>query len=156
MSLATLAAAVRSYVAKFPNTPQLVTDNVTKAVGWVKNQPWLNDAYALWNQTSFTVNLGSFPELNVSNYTLTKVAGNRNVTYTSNGRTNTFTFQGLLAAAKSRSSVSKDAANRKATEAKAAAAAAKARADEAVAAANAAAAEAERLAAEAEKAVNLF
>lgn len=156
MSLATLAAAARSYVARFPNTPKLVTDNVTKAVTWVKGQSWVSDLYALWNQTSFTVNFGSFPELNVSNYTLNKSAGSSSVTYTSNGRSNTFTVQGLLAAAKSRSSVSKEAANRKAAEAKAAAEAAKARAAEAAAEAQRLADAAAAAAAEAEKAVNLF
>lgn len=131
--LANLAAAARSFVTRYPDTPEVVTKAVQKAVKWVKAQTWLPDLYKLWDQTSFNVNFGAFPELGNSGFEVVKSAGDRQVFGVSRGRKFVLTVDGFVKAAKAKAgrvsaeqTAKVDAAKAKVAAAKAAAEAAQA------------------------------
>ncbi len=139
-----LISAVQSYVSQYPNS----LTYVGKAINWLQRQAFTPELVQLWNRTSFTVNFGSFPELNVQNFTITKASGtNRLYGSTPNSSNFELTYDGFVRAAQTKLTAKQSNATQLAAEAKNRAAEAQRLAVEA----RNRASEAERLTAEAQR-----
>lgn len=139
-----LINAVQSYVSQYPDS----LTYVGKAISWVQRQGFAPELQQLWNRISFTVNLGSFPELNVQNFTVTKASGtNALFGSTPNNANFRLTYDGFVDAARKTLSKKQSNASQLAAEAQSRAAEARRLADEA----RSRASEAERLTAEAQR-----
>ena len=98
-----LVQSFQSFVTKYPAT----LTYVDKSVNWLKRQPFTPDLSTFWTNLSFTINLGNFPEVNVTNFVLTKTSGSKAVYRPGN---KVMTIQGLIDATKRKVAAKKSAA----------------------------------------------